>query len=422
MIISTLVFTHSFAQKDSRIYANSPYSAIGIGDILAGSSIANEAMGGTGLTFGNGIYINSINPALLAKNRYVALNTGLGGQYKTISNGTLSQNDFGMNLNHLNMAFPVKKYWTTGISLQPYTAVESEVRMSPTIPGTDRFINHIFKKQGGLSKASWSNGLLIAKKLYLGVETGFYFGTFKSDTTSQLVLNNSEDTYLRYTNRTSLSGFMLKSGFAYQQKINDKWNINIGGTYDINNKLKGENIRTFRTLYDQGNGPQIIDKPDTLSIANGSISIPARSSIGISLESPYKWIFAVEYTKQNWKNYQNFFGKSDANLSGSEKLAIGIELLPKYSSTKYFNQVFYRLGYQYIKTPYLINGYQVKDNNISLGISTPLAYRSVSYFDFAVALGNRGIIGNGLVRENYIKVSVGFSMVDTRWFLKPKID
>ena len=81
--IISIIFTNvSFAQKESRLYGNSPYSALGIGDVLSGNSIANDAMGGTGITFGNGIYINNINPAMLAKNRYVAFNTGLRGQYK----------------------------------------------------------------------------------------------------------------------------------------------------------------------------------------------------------------------------------------------------------------------------------------------------------------------------------------------------
>jgi hypothetical protein len=422
LLLSILFVTDTFAQNESRLYGNSPYSALGIGDIYSGSSIANDAMGGTGLSFGNGIYVNTINPALLAKNRYVAFNAGLRGQYKKLSDGTLNQTDFGMNLSHLTLAFPVKTKWTTAISMQPYSGVEHEARFTQTIAGTDQQIKHSYKGQGGLSKASWINGVLLGKKLYVGAEVGYYFGSFKRDTTSQLLLNAGEDFYLRYSDRISVSGFQLKTGFSFTQKLSEKWNMNVGGTYEIQNKLNGERIRSFSTLYDSGNGPQVIKKPDTLGIYQGGITLPSRYAIGISIESPYKWTFAAEYSKQDWTKYLNFDGRAETNLTASDKIAFGVEYLPKYASTKYLNQVFYRVGFQQVKTPYLINGTQIKDQSVSFGLSTPLAYRSVSYIDLAFAFGNRGVIGNGLVKENYFKVSLGFSLVDTRWFIKPKID
>ena len=421
LFICILSITESFSQKESRLYGNSPYSALGIGDIFSGSAIANDAMGGTGLSFGNGITVNTINPALLAKNRYVAFNTGLRGQYKTLSNETLSQSDFGMNLSHITLAFPVKTNWTTAITMQPYSGVDHEARFTQTIAGTDKSVNHIYKGLGGLSKAAWANGVLIGKKLYIGAEVGYYFGSFARDTTSRLLVN-SDDLYLRFSDRVSVNGFEFKTGFAFQQKLTDKWNLNIGGTYELQSKLNGERIRTYSTLYDQGNGPQVIQKPDTLSLYNGGMTLPSRYAFGFSIESPYKWTFAAEYSRQDWANYLNFDGKKESNLTANEKIAFGIEYLPKYTSTKYFNQVFYRAGFQQVKTPYLVNGTHIKDNSFSLGLSTPLAYRSVSYIDFSVSVGKRGLIGNGLVKENYIKMSLGFSLMDTRWFLKPKID
>ncbi len=421
LIISILTITETFAQKESRQYGNSPYSALGIGDIYSGSSIANDAMGGTGLSFGNGIVVNTINPALLAKSRYVAFNTGLRGQYKNLTNGTLSQTDFGMNLSHITLVFPVRTRWTTGITMQPYSGVDHEARFTQAIAGTDKTVSHNYKGQGGLSKAALTNGVLVGKKLFLGAEMGYYFGNFKKDTTSRLLTSN-DDFFLRFSDRTSVNGFALKTGFAFQQKFAEKWTFNIGGTYEIQSKLKGERIRTATTLYDQGNGLQVIKKPDTLSIKKGSLTLPSRFAIGVSLESPFKWTFAAEYSRQDWTNYRNFDGRAEKSLAASEKIALGIEYLPDFSSTKYFNQVFYRAGFQQVTTPYFVNGTSIKDQSFSLGLSTPLAYRSVSYIDFSVSIGNRGVVTNGLVKENYVKIGLGFSLMDTRWFMKQKID
>lgn len=421
-LVCTLVFTDTYAQKESRLTGNSPYSALGLGDINPAGAIATEAMGGTGLTFGNGIYVNTLNPAMLVKTRFVAFSTGIRGQYKTLSDGRNSQTDFGANLSHVMLAFGMKPKWTMSVGLRPHSSVEYESRFTSTIQGTSNQVQYIYKGQGGLSKATVGSGHMIGKSLYIGAEAAYYFGSVSRDTTSRLLLNDGEDYYLRYTDRINATGVGLKTGFTWQQKLSSKWFLNVGGTYEFRSKLKGDQLRSLTTLIEGQNGPQVLKKPDTLSIGSGSLQLPSQYALGISIESPLKWIFAVEYTKQDWTAYRNFQGAAESPLTASDKIAVGVEFLPKVTSTSYFNQVFYRVGFQQTKTPYLINNTQVMDRSFSLGLSTPLGFRNLSYIDFGLALGTRGVTGNGLVKENYVKVSLGFSLVDTRWFMKSKID
>lgn len=421
-LVCTLVFTDTYAQKESRLTGNSPYSALGLGDINPAGAIATEAMGGTGLTFGNGIYVNTLNPAMLVKTRFVAFSTGIRGQYKTLSDGKNSQTDFGANLSHVMLAFGMKPKWTMSVGLRPHSSVEYESRFTSTIQGTSNQVQYIYKGQGGLSKATVGSGHMIGKSLYIGAEAAYYFGSVSRDTTSRLLLNDGEDYYLRYTDRINANGVGLKTGFTWQQKLSSKWFLNVGGTYEFRSKLKGDQLRSLTTLIEGQNGPQVLKKPDTLSIGSGSLQLPSQYALGISIESPLKWIFAVEYSKQDWTTYRNFQGAAESPLTASDKIAVGVEFLPKVTSTSYFNQVFYRVGFQQTKTPYLINNTQVMDRSFSLGLSTPLGFRNLSYIDFGLALGTRGVTGNGLVKENYVKVSLGFSLVDTRWFMKSKID
>lgn len=421
-LVCTFVLTDTYAQKESRLTGNSPYSALGLGDINPAGAIATEAMGGTGLTFGNGIYVNTLNPAMLVKTRFVAFSTGIRGQYKTLSDGRNSQTDFGANLSHVMLAFGMKPKWTMSVGLRPHSSVEYESRFTSTIQGTSNQVQYIYKGQGGFSKATVGSGHMIGKSLYIGAEAAYYFGSVSRDTTSRLLLNDGEDYYLRYTDRINANGVGLKTGFTWQQKLSSKWFLNVGGTYEFRSKLKGDQLRSLTTLIEGQNGPQVLKKPDTLSIGSGSLQLPSQYALGISIESPLKWIFAVEYSKQDWTAYRNFQGAAESPLTASDKIAVGVEFLPKVTSTSYFNQVFYRVGFQQTKTPYLINNTQVMDRSFSLGLSTPLGFRNLSYIDFGLALGTRGVTGNGLVKENYVKVSLGFSLVDTRWFMKSKID
>jgi hypothetical protein len=427
LIVGFITFYQASAQtsstpKDSRLFGNSPYSAIGIGEVLPSSNIANEAMGGTSLTFANGIYVNTANPAMLTKNRYLAFNAGLTGNIKKISSETTSQQDFGMNLSHLAFAFPVKSRWSMSVGIRPNTVLDHEARYLKTIVGTTNTVEYTYRGFGGISKATWSNGFLIGKSFHVGTEIGYNFGSFTRDTTSRLLLGDGSDYYLRYSDRTSPKGFSYKAGFVWQNKISSKWNLNIGGTYEGKTNLKADKLRSFTTLTDAGSGPVLLAEPDTLQTQSGKFVIPAKYSVGISLESPFKWVFAAEYSIQDWSLFKNFDGKSLSNYTKSETIALGIESIPKATSTKYLNQVFYRIGYKQSKTPYLVNQIQVIDRSFTFGFSIPLAYRSPSYIDLGFAAGSRGKIGSGLVKDTYYRVSIGFSFMDTRWFAKPKID
>lgn len=421
-LVCTFVLTDTYAQKESRLTGNSPYSALGFGDIAPAGSIPSDAMGGTGLTFGNGIYVNTLNPAMLVKTRFVAFNTGLRGQYRAISDGTNSQTDFGTNLSHVMMAFPIKPKWTMSVGLRPHSSVEYESRYTAAIQGTSNSVQYIYKGQGGFSKATIGSGHMIGKSLYLGAEVAYYFGSVSRDTTSRLLLNDGEDYYLRYTDRINANGVGLKTGFMWQQKLSSKWFLNVGGTYELQSRLNGSQLRSLTTLIEGQNGPQVLKKPDTLSVGTGGLRLPSQYALGISVESPLKWIFAAEYSKQDWTQYRNFLGKAENNLTAGERISVGVEFLPKVTSTAYFDQVFYRIGFQQLKTPYVVNATQVMDRSFSLGLSTPLGFRNLSYIDWGISVGTRGVTGNGLVKENYFKVSLGFSLVDTRWFLKSKID
>ncbi|MFB0909171.1 MAG: hypothetical protein QMB03_13040, partial [Spirosomataceae bacterium] len=275
------------------------------------------------------------------------------------------------------------------------------------------------ESNGGLTRIAWTNSFKIGTGLYLGLETSYNFGTTFRDTTSSL--GSGGTTLLRNTDRTSLKGYSLKTGFAYQKKISDDWQVNIGGTYEFNSKLKGEKLRTFSTLADIGNGPVLVRIPDTLSIGNVNSTLPSNYRIGVSFESPYKWIFAAEYAGQQWSNFRGTNGRASSAMQDSQEFNTGIELLPNSTSTKYFNQVFYRVGFRTAQTPYVINGIRVNDRSVSLGLSLPLGFRNPSYLDTSVSFGRRGSIENGLIEENYIKFGVSTSLLST-WFIKPRID
>lgn len=405
---------------------NSPYSVFGLGESADQTTASQDAMGGTGVSFANGFYINALNPALLVKNRvagpykYVALNMGLKGKYATIKNTQSQQTDFGMNLNNISMAFPIKKNMASGVVFQPNTIVDHKAYQTKPVTGSPtETVNYTLESTGGISKVGWLNSVRIGKPLYLGLEASYNFGTIFRDTTTSL--STTASSLLRNSNRLHLTGFGLKPAVAFQQKLSDKWQLNIGGTYEFVSNLSGENLRTFSTLSDAGNGPALTRVPDTLSIRSVSATLPSSYRLGISLESSFKWIFAAEYSYKEWSKFKDINGAASSFMQDAQEFNVGVEYVPNVNSTKYFNQLFYRFGYRQAESPYVINATRVTDRSFHLGISMPLGYRNPSYVDYSVSFGKRGTIANSLIQENYIKVGVNFSLL-SNWFIQPKID
>ncbi|WP_367915386.1 hypothetical protein [Leadbetterella sp. DM7] len=420
-LLFLLVAHHlSFGQGQGR----SPYSAIGFGEVNNETTTVQDMMGGTGVSFGNTFYINGLNPALVGKDRivngmkYVAFNVGGSGYFRNLEqNGTLGQ-DFGLNLSNLSMAFPIVRRWTVGINFKPYSVADNENFIRKSFSGSSAVSSYDFADYGGLSKAGLTNSFHLAKGLYAGVEAQYYFGNVVRDTTSLFITSTQQ--YNRYTGRSNLKGASLKGGIAYQQKLTKKWKGNIGATYQLGNNLKGEYLNIHQILVEGSNGITPTGLPDTLALQNFSASIPAAYRVGVSLEKTYKWIFAAEYGFTDWEGISRpFDARAAQTLRNSKEMNFGVEWIPNVNSSAYFNQVFYRAGFKSVTTPYYLNGIQIKDNSVSFGMSMPLG-KGGSYLDWALAIGNRGTLANNLVKENYARISVSFSLMRD-WFYRPRI-
>ncbi|REK36505.1 MAG: hypothetical protein DWQ44_01065 [Bacteroidetes bacterium] len=80
----------------------------------------------------------------------------------------------------------------------------------------------------------------------------------------------------------------------------------------------------------------------------------------------------------------------------------------------------YRAGFNYSQTFLQLNESRLNEYGISLGLGLPVK-RVGTTVHFAAEAGMRGTVDNNLVRENYLRFSLGFTLND-RWFIKPRYD
>jgi hypothetical protein len=406
-----------FTFKTNAQQTNSPFSYLGIGEVYTGGTAIHSMMGGLGVANSNGIYVNTLNPALLARNRYTVFEMGVKMEGKSMQNDRQLSNTFDGTLNPITLALPVSSRWTLALGLAPYSTVNYKTFTSQklTIVGTDS-VTYSYIGDGGLNKAVISNGVRVLKDMYVGLETAYLFGVINRNVSTQN-LSDGQRYQVTLADRTNYSGVHFKLGWAWRPKLNKDYFLNLGATAEFGQSVGAKSLKRF--TINNSSAQQV--NADTLKQLSGNFSLPATYRFGISLEKPAKLLVSLDYSMTQWSGYQNLNGSSE-NLKNASTIALGAEFIPQFDALNgYFNHVMYRAGLNYTTSPYSINGgSQATDMSFSVGASFPL--RTISYINVAYVRGKRGTFATTGIEEVYNKIVIGFSLGDFYWFRKPKID
>jgi hypothetical protein len=339
------------------------------------------------------------------------------GQSKRISdNRGQNQQDFGANLSYLTMTFPVTRFWSAGIGLRPYSYVDYQTTQYQRVPGTIYESEYTYSGRGGLNKAVFTNGFSLTRNIFVGVEAAFLFGNINNNSDSRLLIGGDDITVSRST-LTSYSDVVWRLGVAWRPKLKKDWFLNVGATIDPLTRLGGHSVDTYQQI--DASGTQI-STPDTVSSrTGGSITLPTQIKGGIVLEKSQKLAVGVEFGYQPWSKFVALDGKS-GNLKDSYSIGAGLEFTPKTRSTRYLELIPYRLGFNYAKLPYSINGKQPNDVSVSMGFSLPVG-QFVNSVSISVIGGQRGVIADNQIKERYVKIGLALSL-NQQWFARYKVD
>ena len=400
---------------------NSPYSSLGMGELYNDAFAASSGMGQSGVSTASSFEINNLNPALWVRNKFTTLDFGAIGQYKKIESGNDKQTNSGGNLGYVALSFPVAKRWTLGVSIKPYSFVDFQNTETRNVTGTPYNAYYYNSGKGGVNKVSFTNAFQIGKYLSLGLETSYFFGNVRRSTEAMIPFGDNNDYLASINDRTTYSDFAFRGGAALRVPIkkNNKLNLNVGGAYSLGTKLNAIHTTSFELT--QASFP-VID-PDTLvNKKNGTITLPAQYQVGFSFEWPYKLTLSADYSHQSWTDYRSF-GSNDARngLKDVDRMHLGVEYTPKFGSLSYFDNVRYRAGFSTGNTPYVIKETNAKDTNFSLGFTFPMGRGYQNFVSLSFIGGQRGVVGNGQLRERYARVALGLTLRET-WFVKQKID
>lgn len=429
--------TYSFAQPK----INSPYSRIGLGNLVNPAFSHARGMGSLGAAYNNPYHINTINPASYAFLGLTAFDVGLNIKRTELSGTEGSQTLFTGNLDYISLGFPTRNpknraanpikspwHWGMNISFLPFSTVGYRF-ISEDITEDGDTVENEFEGSGGTFKIHWGNAVRY-KNFSVGLNFGYLFGKISNDQVN--TYQNFESAYSNnFSEEFSIGSVLWNLGVQYrhafmamkdgEMKSNGKF-LTFGVYGNSGNNINFNATQLKERLNPLYGGGTLNPLRDTIvNTQNSGLDgrLPADFGVGIYYEKVNKGGAGLDFKSTNWSNYRNPIRPGE-ELSNSWRLAVGGNITPDYNSiSSFWKRINYQVGAYYGKDPRSFDK-SLTDRGVTFGIRLPVISRQrpPSFINFALEIGQ--LSGNNTIKETYGKVTVGFTLNNNDWFLKRK--
>ncbi len=172
----------SFANPNRQTIAQitqSPYSRIGLGDMLNSSSCRNFSMGGIGIGTPGLVTINPLNPASFGDIRLTTLDVSGFGEWRTQKENNVSNSMVNSAVDNFGFAFRTNKPLTIVTGLTPLSSVGYSILVPDTVSldtSNQPYTTH-YDGRGGLNQFYLGFGFSCFRKLRFGANLPVTFGS-----------------------------------------------------------------------------------------------------------------------------------------------------------------------------------------------------------------------------------------------------
>lgn len=429
----------------AQITTNSPYSSYGIGE-LGGMDNANFiGLGNNTITYFDSTVINYYNPAsynTLAKGQPL-FSMGISSRLSTYTEGDNSNFTSPTAIQHMALAFPVKKNFGFAVGVKPYSRKGYEFETGTSVDGDSIIYN--YSGSGGINEVflGLSSDIIKFKSLRLavGANLGYLFGESTNTRKSGLYSTTSSIAGGVSTKLIDLNTFHYDLG-AYLIHNYKNHTITASATFEPSQNLKG---RFENALYYSGDvhNPNFYDTLNS-NITNGVLNNAAKYAFGLNyklflpsnddngrrLNSEIS-LFGM-YTIEDWSKFSDPFDGDSILFLNSSRLSVGIQYSPetkiieKAAISKFHERMKYRAGFYSYSLPYTTGNEQVVDRGVTLGFGFPfVVQKSLSSINLGFSYGTRGVSDTDQLQEKYYGLNLGITIApgnSERWFRKPKLN
>jgi len=452
MLLWVTIAYGQFADQNDFIFPNlnSPYSRFGLGDFIDQEFNHARGMAGLSAAMQTPHHLNLKNPASIAFLKSTVFEVGIGTRFSRLTTATEASNVWSGNLRYLALGFPLKNTvnevldrresdfnWSMAFSLQPFSAVGYDLRSVTVLEGSADTTLNSLKGSGGTYRAQWTNAARY-KNLALGLNLGYQFGNITRNRRFTFLDFGASSFATEFIDNYSTTGFFWELGAQYALKLKEK-KVEKGAEEEgrrIIAGISGSGANTFSTeserLYFRDNllteiaqSPRPEIPEDTILFESGIAGegrLPLQLTLGLTYEDINRLKLGMEYTFGNWSAYEN--DAAPANFNDTWRMAVGGEWIPDIDAySGYLKKIRYRFGAFYNQDPRLVEGNQLKEFGVTLGLGFPLIKprQETSFINFTVEAGRFGL-SDDAIEETFVKMGLGFTLNDNSWFFKRKFN
>jgi len=431
---------------NAQVASNSPYSALGFGDIGTTDHGMMSGIGNSNISVVDSTILNFYNPAtycFLASGMPI-FSLGESSRFSFYRNGDLDSYSPVSSISDFTFAVPFRSRFGLALGLKPYS--RRGYSFSSVKHVDNDSLLYAYSGKGSINEAFVGLSAKILKRdsiglsVAIGSNIGYLFGTVTNQRSATLFesggINIAGGVEQRNIRAKSLH---YDLGLYVMKDFGKKHTLTLSSVIDLEQDL---NIRYWKGLFYAGN----IDNPetyDTLSITGSADSNSRISSVpALSFGAQYtlrrlassdlghrlnnQWNLYLTYTTSDWSRFSVPFDSVGTRYFSTHRITCGAEFTPetqvlKTSMYKYFERMRYRIGGYYYTLPYGQGGEQVSDFGTTFGVGLPITIKgSLSSMNMGVTLGQRGTGNSALLRERYVGFNVGLLIapVGDRWFRK----
>ncbi len=400
----------------------SPYARFGMGEFQPLSGASLQSIGGMQAAIAHPQWINTENPASLALGALTRVEMGAQARLSNLQTNQQTLVKSNINLAHLALAIPLGKSLGTALSFAPMSLHNYDVLGSGLVnPGGGQIpykVDEYYTGRGGINRLSWGIGWQIHPKWRVGYGLNAMFGqTIKE---FRRVFPDSVQAFnVRVQDQWSVLGACHQLGFQFQPRPKaQRWSGILGMSIRLPANLPlRQNLLAERFTLIAGN-LRIRDTVVNVSGQEGDMHLPMQVVVGYWVENAGKSGFGLEGIYEPLSSWR-VMGVLDS-MQDRWTIKAGGYLVGKPSGNRVTDQFIYRSGLRFSPGGLRLRDRPIHEMAIYAGVGVPLR-RSASLLNLGLEFGRWGRLDQGLVQENFMRVSLTLNLND-RWFIRRVYD
>lgn len=390
--------------------SSSPYSVFGVGSLYDSDFGSIPAIGSSGVALPSSRFINNLNPASLGfmyQNHFM-FDVGGNAIQTSYQDVSRKENRNNVQFSHIAFAFPLSTKSAVSVALKPYSSFGFKIA-DYKLPIQDSNEEYTLSASGtgGLNNFDVSYGYRLGKKLSLGLSASLLFGSTKDE--REYVISNSVTTINK---ESSYNGARLNLGTQFKVDSTFTIGANLKSPTRLN-ATKVQSVVTYNAGLEASNTIEANVNSDT-----EDYYLPFEFSVGFNKQFRNNLSVSADYEKALWESTKQ------ADLYGSylnqDKFKLGFSYRKEKNPRNYFDRIQFSTGLNYDTGFLEIDHKRIVNAAVSFGVSLPIE-NTFSMLNISYSYGQKGRVSNGLIKENYHKISVNLSL-DGIWFVKRKIE